>query len=162
MQHCALRSSLAYPLTLRVTWCAFLSPSHHTCTRGPLWLQESFDPDHDGTIIFRELHSLLVRSVQKHPRLEPLPIRAMNNYSLRRKSLEKQDANMFGGVITSEEDVCGQIRSALNERLVRVIDLFRQVPSVATLAPAALSPPVHHLLPSHLLPSHLLPSHLLP
>lgn len=86
----------------------------------------SFDPDSDGSIVFTELHQLLIKSVREHPKLEPLELKALNSYSLRRQSLSKKDANLLADAIKSPADVCGQIRAALKKRLVRVLDLFRQ------------------------------------
>ena len=89
---------------------------------------ESFDPDGSGEIDFRELHDLLVRSVQNHPRLEPLEVKARNKVSLRKEALKKNDANLLQGL-----DLCSgggtvpdQIRTFLNSRLLRVVDVFRQ------------------------------------
>ena len=90
---------------------------------------QTFDPNGDGQIEYSEMHDLLVRSVQSHPKLEPLDVKATNRLKLRKKRVRKQDANMFSGAITSDKNICGQIRTALHDRLARVIDLFRQVRS---------------------------------
>jgi Ca2+-binding EF-hand superfamily protein len=98
----------------------------------------SFDPDHSGTIEYAELHHLLVRSVQKHPRLEPLKQKAETSVPLRKQEVSKTDANVFGNVgkqamaelaadAPLDETVPNLIRSVLAARLVRVIDLFRQL-----------------------------------
>lgn len=98
----------------------------------------SFDPDHSGTIEYAELHYLLVRSVQRHPRLEPLKVKAETSKPLRKEAVNKKDANVFGAVgkqamaelvadAPLDETVPNLIRSVLAARLVRVIDLFRQL-----------------------------------
>ena len=40
------------------------------------------------------------------------------------KQLDKRTGNLFSGAIQGDDDVCGQIRTALTERLARVLDLF--------------------------------------
>jgi Ca2+-binding EF-hand superfamily protein len=70
---------------------------------------------------------MLVRSVQTHPRLEPLPLKALNKYALRRGKISKEDSNLLADAVTSAVDVPGQIRAALNARHVRVVDLFKQL-----------------------------------
>ena len=89
----------------------------------------SFDADDSGTIEYEELHNLLVRSVQHKPELEPLELKAANRIALRKKRVSKVDANLFSGLELGSLDtdaIPGAIRKALDERLVRVIDLFRQ------------------------------------
>ena len=105
----------------------------------------SIDTDSSGTIEFNELHNLLVRSVQTHPVLEPLELEAMQVYGLRTAAVKKEDANMLsglelmygnadhstnaivdGGELGDLSTLPGMIRAALDERHVRVIDLFRQ------------------------------------
>lgn len=98
----------------------------------------SFDPDHSGSIEYQELHNLLVRSVQKHPRLEPLKTKAETSVPLRKQAVNKSDANVLGDVgkkamaelskeAPLDETVPNLIRSVLQAKLVRVIDLFRQL-----------------------------------
>ena len=56
----------------------------------------------DGVIKYKELHKLLIRSVQSHPRLEPLVIRAGNAKPLRTASVSREDANTLGtGIFAS-------------------------------------------------------------
>ena len=89
----------------------------------------SFDPDDSGTIEYEELHNLLVRSVQRKPELEPLELKAANRIALRKKRVSKVDANLLSGLELCSLDadaIPGALRKALDERLVRVIDLFRQ------------------------------------
>jgi Ca2+-binding EF-hand superfamily protein len=89
----------------------------------------SFDLDDSGTIEYEELHNLLVRSVQHKPELEPLELKAANRIALRKKRMSKVDANLFSGLELGSLDadaIPGAIRKALDERMVRVIDLFRQ------------------------------------
>jgi len=89
----------------------------------------SFDQDDSGTIEYEELHNLLVRSVQHKPELEPLELKAANRIALRKKRMSKVDANLFSGLELGSLDadaIPGAIRKALDERMVRVIDLFRQ------------------------------------
>lgn len=59
----------------------------------------SFDPDANGTIEFEELHELLIRSVFRRPRLEPLKTRAQNSSPLRTKPVRKADANLLGDAV---------------------------------------------------------------
>ena len=91
----------------------------------------SFDPDDSGRIEYKEMHDLLVRSVQHKPELEPLQLKAANRIALRKKRISKVDANMFNRFIhlrgTMELGrVPGAIREMLDEHKARVIDLFRQ------------------------------------
>ena len=90
----------------------------------------SFDPNDSGTIEYRELHDLLVRSVQHKPELEPLQLTAANRIALRKKRISKVDANMFSsnhlrGTMKLDR-VPGAIREMLDEHKARVVDLFRQ------------------------------------
>ena len=56
----------------------------------------------DGVIKYKELHKLLIRSVQSPPRLEPLVIRAGNAKPLRTASVSREDANTLGtGIFAS-------------------------------------------------------------
>ena len=89
----------------------------------------SFDLDGSGTIEYEELHNLPVRSVQHKPELEPLELKAANRIALRKKRVSKVDANLFSGLELGSlhaDAIPGAIRKALDKRLVRVIDLFRQ------------------------------------
>ena len=56
----------------------------------------SFDKDGNQAIEYKELHKLLIRSVQSHPRLEPLKTRAENSIATRKKTVTKKDANPLG------------------------------------------------------------------
>jgi len=90
----------------------------------------SFDVDGSKAIDYRELHDLLVRSVQSHPHLPPLPTTAANSVALRRLRLEKNDANLLQGLKLDENDMSGavaQIRARMQKGLLRVIDVFRQL-----------------------------------
>ena len=98
----------------------------------------SFDPDHSGTIEYSELHNLLIRSVQKHPRLAQLKTRAETAVPIRKKAVGKKDANLLGNVgkeamaalaasAPLDETLPNMIRSVLKEKMVRVLDLFRQL-----------------------------------
>ena len=90
---------------------------------------KSFDPDESGTIEYKELHQLLVRSFQAVPQLEPLDLKAANRIALRTKRVLKRNANMLGGLDLNEDSlstVPGQIKAALGRSLMRLIDLFRQ------------------------------------
>jgi len=91
----------------------------------------SFDKDGSEMIDYRELHKLLVRSVQKYPRLDPLKARAENSIAIR-KALVK-GSNVVGEMahIGKDEDLSesipNQIRAALQSKLTRVVDLFKQL-----------------------------------
>ena len=98
----------------------------------------SFDPDHSGTIEYAELHNLLIRSVQKHPRLAQIKMKAETAVPLRKKAIGKKDANVLGNVgkeamaalaasAPLDETLPNLIRSVLKEKMVRVLDLFRQL-----------------------------------
>lgn len=91
----------------------------------------SLDPDGSGLIEYDELHEVLVRSVQESPELPPLELEAKNPIALRTAPLAKKDANLFQGAVdlanAAPEALPGLIRDALNAKLTRVIDLFRQL-----------------------------------
>ena len=92
---------------------------------------ECFDIERSGLVDYEEFSRLLSHSVTSHPRLVPLSPSAMQIYNLRTEKVDKADANMLSGLeleygITEWESVPNQIRAALQERHVRVIDLFRQ------------------------------------
>jgi len=94
----------------------------------------SFDHDDDGLIEYAELHTLLIRSVQRHPRLEPLDTTATMAVTVRKAPVKKNDSNVLGAELAHvgtdanlSETLPNQIREALHNKLVRVIDLFRQL-----------------------------------
>ena len=93
---------------------------------------QTFDPNGDGQIEYSEMHDLLVRSVQSHPKLEPLDVKATNRLKLRKKRVRKQDANLLQGgpafrlETDSLDSFPQQLRKALHRRLLRAVDLFRQ------------------------------------
>ena len=89
----------------------------------------SFDPDDSGTIEYRELHQLLVRSMQSKPDLQPLDAKASNRIALRKKRISKADSNLLGNLDLDSVDISGipnVLRNALNENKARVTDLFKQ------------------------------------
>ena len=82
------------------------------------------DTDGDGEISLEEF-KWMMGLAKKHRKVT----QALHDKSKRKQRvIRKQDANMFSGAITSDKDICGQIRTALHDRLARV-DLFRQVRS---------------------------------
>jgi Ca2+-binding EF-hand superfamily protein len=91
---------------------------------------KSFDADGSKAIDYRELHDLLVRSVQAHPHLPPLTLKAENSISLRKMRLSKQDAKLLQGLAFDDgddiDDACTRIRARMRHGLVRVIDIFQQ------------------------------------
>jgi Ca2+-binding EF-hand superfamily protein len=97
----------------------------------------SMDDENSGSIEYGDFHNLLVRSVQSHPRLNPVEPNIVQNYGLRTDPIRKENANILSGVElgygqegpegTDAETIPGLIRAALQERLVRVIDIFRQI-----------------------------------
>ena len=89
----------------------------------------SFDEDGGAFIEYDELHELIMRSAQTHPDLPPLPLDAKNPISLRRKKINKQDANLLQSLDIDEahlDRLPGQLKEALGRESVRVLDLFRQ------------------------------------
>ena len=91
----------------------------------------SLDPDGNCLLEYDELHEVLVRSVQEAPDLPPLELTAKNPIALRTAPLSKKDANLLQGAVdlenASPEELPKLIRDALNKKLTRVIDLFRQI-----------------------------------
>ena len=90
----------------------------------------SFDPDGSGSIEFCEMHTLLVRSMQAKPHLEPLTLKATNQVGLRTSKIHKKDANLLAGLDLDEsrmDEIPDQIRIALQQHRVRVMDLFYQM-----------------------------------
>jgi len=95
---------------------------------------QSFDPDGSNSIEYAELHQLLIRSVQKHPRLAPLKTKAENKVEIRKSPVKKKNSNLLGDLHLAGERKGGvvddtmpdRIREALHKGYVRVIDLFRQ------------------------------------
>ena len=73
-------------------------------------LFRSFDADGSKAIEYRELHNLLVRSVQAHPHLPPLPAKAENAVAVRRRRLERSDSNMLQGLVIDEHDMDAAIK----------------------------------------------------
>jgi Ca2+-binding EF-hand superfamily protein/pimeloyl-ACP methyl ester carboxylesterase len=80
-----------------------------------------------------ELPEKILHGLQTQPRLEPLELHVMQSFGLRTKPVKKEDANILSGLeleygITDFDggSVPEQIRDALAQRYVRVIDLFRQ------------------------------------
>ena len=91
---------------------------------------ESLDADGSGTIEYAELHGLLVRSVQDHPHLPPLDLKATNAIKLRKKRVKFDDASLLQTLDLTDapnELIPVRIRAALQERYLRVIDVFRQM-----------------------------------
>lgn len=108
---------------------------------------ESFDKNASGSIEYEELHKLLIRSVQRHPRLEPLAMSASNAIATRAQPVKKKDANLLRGELAGvgsdtnlEETLPNQIRAVLHKRMTRVIDLFRQLVRARPKPEAATSP----------------------
>lgn len=90
---------------------------------------DELDVDKSGTIEYRELHSLLVRSVQNRPDLPPLDITKANKIALRVKRIKKVDSNLLGELDlndVSTDLIPNVIRDALDAKKTRVVDLFRQ------------------------------------
>jgi len=91
----------------------------------------SLDGDGSGSIEYRELEKMLNRSFTEKPQLAPLPIKSHNALVLRTGQVKRQDHNLFRGfLLESAADapsIPTQIRAALHDRHVRVIDLFRQI-----------------------------------
>lgn len=96
----------------------------------------SFDKDHNDMIEYKELHKLLIKSAVKHPRLLPLKQKAENSIAIRSKAVKRRNANLLGGAVLDltaenganlDETIPNQIRAVLHTKLVRVIDLFRQL-----------------------------------
>lgn len=89
-------------------------------------LFKSFDQDKSKAINYQELHQLLVRSVQAHPHLEPLP---NQQHRLKAKRLQKKDANLLQGIDWSagQSAATTQIRERMKTQWMRVIDVFRQM-----------------------------------
>ena len=69
------------------------------------------------------MHDLLIRSVQHHPKLEPLDLKATNSLKLRTMKIVHADANMFQGDFSLDSDSLDsfpqQIRAALHRRPTR-------------------------------------------
>ena len=123
---------------------------------------QSFDPDGSNSIEYAELHQLLIRSVQKHPRLAPLKTKAENKVEIRKSPVKKKNSNLLGDLHLAGERKGGvvddtmpdRIREALHKGYVRVIDLFRQfddecAPPRAHERPPILAPPLPSPSPRH-------------
>lgn len=90
----------------------------------------AMDVDRSGAIETHELHNLLSRSVQSHPRLEPIETHVVQQHGLRTEKVGREDANLLAGLVLDRHDeeypIPNQIRDALREQYYRVIDLFKQ------------------------------------
>ena len=90
----------------------------------------SFDEDHSGLVTYEELDDHLLRSAKKHPKLPPLPLKAANPIALRKGTVSKKNASLLQGLdlgAADPESIPGLIRDAMGNKLLRVIDVFRQL-----------------------------------
>lgn len=97
---------------------------------------QSFDKDRDGNIAYNELHRLLIRSVQTHPRLVPVKTKSEMKFNVRKSPVKKSSSNLLGDLTKLDRErssdavdpaMPDKIRAALQKNFLRVIDLFRQI-----------------------------------
>ena len=91
----------------------------------------SFDIDGSGSIEYKELEQLLIKSFVKAPTLAPMPIQAHNKYMLRTGKVKRQDHQIFRGFVFESgpdaDSIPTQLRQAIEDRHARIIDLFHQI-----------------------------------
>jgi hypothetical protein len=99
----------------------------------------SFDIDGSGSIEYKELEQLLIKSFVKAPTLAPMPIQAHNKYMLRTGKVKRQDHQIFRGFVFESgpdaDSIPTQLRQAIEDRHARIIDLFHQIDADGTSIP---------------------------
>lgn len=93
----------------------------------------SFDPDKSGTIEYKELHKLLIRSIQRHPRLEGLKTKEATSIASRRKAgiaghhYDKEEVPGVDRPKTAAEVLRDTLKDQMKVSLSRLVDLFKRI-----------------------------------